>query len=131
MDQPLALLVVAILGGGVTTAIKALFDLRPMRSKANADDASGTSMVVAAARELVDPLRAELAAERADHATEVAVERQKVAEVRAELNSALAEAKELRNELAMARVEADALRREREVDRARIRELEAEKKGSR
>ena len=122
--EQLALLVTAILSGGTGLAVKAYFERKALRAKGSLDDATATATVIAAARELVDPLRKELAEERSSHAQEVAVERAKVAEVRAELASALAEARELRAELALARVEADHLRAEREVDRARIRELE-------
>jgi hypothetical protein len=105
-------------GGALVAVINAV----SQRRKVGAD---ATAVVTAAARELVDPLRQELANERASHAAEVELERSKVAQVREELRAALAEAQELRNELAMARVEADALRREREVDRATIRSLRA------
>lgn len=109
-------------GGAVVAVVNAV----SQRRKVGAD---ATSVVTAAARELVDPLRRELANERAEHAREVEVERMKVAEVREELAQALTEAKSLRNELAMARVEADALRRDREEyrkkDRAQTEEIAA------
>lgn len=126
--EQLTLLVTAILSGGIWQAAKALIERKSLSksldAKGNVDDANATATVIAAARELVDPLRKELAEERRSHGEEIEVERAMVAEVRAELASARAEARELRAELALARVEADNLRREREVDRARIRELE-------
>lgn len=106
-------------GGALVAVINAVFQ----RRKVGAD---ATAVVTAAARELVDPLRRELANERAEHAREVDVERAKVAEVREELRQALTEARSLRNELAMARVEADALRRDREAYRAKDRAQQAQ-----
>lgn len=115
-----AVIIAALLSGGVLVEV---FKALSQRRKVGAD---ATAVVIAAARELVDPLRKELATEREEHAREVEKERAKVALVRAELTAALDEAKYLRNELAMARVEADALRREREADRATIRKLRAQ-----
>jgi protein tyrosine/serine phosphatase len=113
--------VLAALGFG--GAFVAVVNAVSQRRKVGAD---ATSVVTAAARELVDPLRRELANERAEHAREVEAERMKVAQVRAELDAALREAKDLRNELAMARVEADALRRDREEYRAKNRDQQAQ-----
>jgi protein tyrosine/serine phosphatase len=106
-------------GGALVAVVNAVFQ----RRKVGAD---ATAVVTAAARELVDPLRRELANERAEHSREVAAERMKVAQVRDELAAALVEAQNLRNELAMARVEADALRRDREEYRAKDRTQRAE-----
>ena len=115
--QDTAVLLAALgFGGALVAVINAVFQ----RRKVGAD---ATAVVTAAARELVDPLRKELANERASHYAEVEVERARVAEVREELAAALSEARDLRNELALARVEADALRSEREADRATIRDL--------
>lgn len=123
--ETLVLVLAAALGGGT---IAAVVNSISQRRKVGAD---ATSVVTAAARELVDPLRRELNAERAEHSREVEMERQKVSEVRVELAAAIKEAQHLRGELAMARVEADELRRERELYRekdrqqaARILELE-------
>lgn len=126
MNTDLAIWVVGALGliGGIGSAVKAILDRRSTRAKANLDDASATTMLTAAAREMLDPLRAQLVEVRAEHALERETDRREVVEVRTELAACKAEARELRNELAMARVEADALRRERETDRARIRVLE-------
>lgn len=108
---------------GFATALVAVLNALVQRRKIGAD---ATSVVTAAARELVDPLRRELANERAEHAREVEAERMKVAEVRKELDQCADEARSLRNELAMARVEADALRRDREEYRAKDRRQQAE-----
>lgn len=117
MDEAnLIYLLAAILGGGTLASIG---NSIIQRRKVGADS---TSVLTAAARELVDPLRQELANERRDHAEELELEHQKVIQVRDELAAALAEAHALRQELAMARVEADALRSEREKDRKKMRE---------
>lgn len=116
----LATLLAALGFGGALVAVVNAFS---QRRKVGADT---TAVVTAAARELVDPLRKELALERAEHAKEIEAERRKVAEMRAELEACTEEAKVLRNELAMARVEADALRREREMHRSEIRQNKAE-----
>lgn len=120
----LAVVLGALLGGGTLVAV---INAVAQRRRVQGDT---TAVVTAAARELVDPLRKELAAEREHRAHEVESERERFAAMRVELQGALAEAKALRNELAMARVEADALRREREVYRARIRELEGRADGA-
>jgi chromosome segregation ATPase len=128
-----AVAILAALGllGGIGSGIKAWLDRSSIRSKSNLDDTTATINLAAAAREMLDPLRKELAQERAEHSAELEAERVKVRQVRAELASALEEAKELRGELAMARVEADELRRDREryrekdrLQAARIRDLE-------
>ena len=107
-----ASIIVALCGGG---AITALLTTLGQRRKVGAD---ATAVVTAAARELVDPLRRELAAERRDHAAEIELERKKVKEVRRELEAAMREAKALRRELADARAENDRYRK-------RIADLEA------
>lgn len=119
MDGSLwAPVVVALFGGGaITGVISAILQ----RRKVGAD---ATAVITAAARELVDPLRKELATERSEHAKEIEVQRVNVTRLGEELEAAVSEARTLRRELVAARVEADALRSERERDRARIRELE-------
>lgn len=87
-------------GGALVAVINAVFQ----RRKVGAD---ATAVVTAAARELVDPLRKELAHERATHAAEVDLERRKVAEVRSELLAMTEEAKQLRFELGEVRRELD------------------------
>jgi hypothetical protein len=128
----IALAIAAALGTGTIVAvINAISQRRKVGADANKADADATTMVIAAARELVDPLRRELALEREQHSRELALERRRVGEVRDELDAALRDAQALRGELAMARIEADELRREREqyreksrVQLRRIRELE-------
>lgn len=93
------------IGGGLTAIINAVMQ----RKKIGAD---ATSVVIAAARELVDPLRKELAQERKEHSEEVAEERKQVTTLRTETASALAEAQQLRRELAACRQMADELREE-------------------
>lgn len=119
MNAETIALVLASLGIGaaIVEAIRAI----AQRHKIGAD---AVAVVSAAARELVEPLRKELAQERLEHSAEIDVERRRVAEVRTELTAALDEAKHLRGELALARVEADELRRDREQYRAQVRRLE-------
>lgn len=114
-SQQLVLLVVAGIGGlsGLAALVNAVFQ----RRKVGAD---ATVVVVAAARELVDPLRRELATERADHVRELALAEQQVLAFRREMEQAINEARELRVQLAIARREADELR-------TRIHDLEAER----
>lgn len=116
-------LVLSALGGGavINSVVNALKD----RKKVGADT---VSVLTATARELVEPLRAELNAERAEraadhqrhiadltaeraertqdharHIEELRQERAAVAHVRTELDGALSEARGLRSELADAR----------------------------
>lgn len=86
--------------------------------------ADATAVITSAARELVDPLRKELAAERAENAKEIAEEREKVRLMKLEMDECVEEARVLRKELHEARVEASRLRTEREEHLERIRELE-------
>lgn len=127
--------VITALLGGVGLGIKAWFDRRAVRAKAQLDDTTGVIAVAAAARELLNPLRLELKQVREEHVVEMEAQRQKVHAVRAEMQVEVDELKEelagcrveaqqLRGELAMARIEADELRRERETDRATIRGLQ-------
>lgn len=118
--------VVVALVTAVGTIAKALSDRRAVRAKATLDDSSATVAVTAAARELVDPLRKELAKVREEAAADLEAERKKVHELRDELEECTAEAARLRGELAMARVEADELRRDREQYRERDRQQSAE-----
>lgn len=114
-SESLALVLAAVLGGGtLASVVNAVLQ----RRKVGAD---ATAVVIAAARELVDPLRQELANERAEHSRELEVEQEKVIRFRKEMDAALVEAQQLRNELALARVEADELRRDREAYREKVR----------
>lgn len=114
-----ALLLTAL---GLGAVLQSVIAAVSQRRKVGADT---MSVLTAAARELVEPLRKELAQERAEHSAELNMEQEKVREVRSELRAALDEVSELRDELAAARREAEQMRRERELDHARIRELEA------
>lgn len=126
MTTDLAIWIVGSLGllGAIGSGWKAWLDRNSIRARANLDDTSATIALAAAARELLDPLRKELAAERVEHAADMDTERRKVAEVRAELEACTAHVRVLRGELSMARVEADELRRDREQYRAKVRDLE-------
>lgn len=133
MDEQLGLVLIALLSGGsVVALINAIAQRRRVGSEAAKNGADVTSVVIAAARELVDPLRQELAAERAEHekemtvlrkrhARDIAQEHEKVNRFRESMDEALREAHALRGELALARVEADELRRDREAYREKVR----------
>lgn len=86
--------------GGIGLGVKAFLERRGLRARAGSDDASAASIVAAAARELIDPLRLELAHERAEHAGEIEDERAKVAQVRRELDAAMVDVARLRVMLA-------------------------------
>ena len=122
------LLVASGLLGGIGYAIKALADRKATRAKANSDDASATSVVVAAARELVDPLRKELQQERESHSREIEEERRRVAHVREELDLAMDDVHRLRNELTLALAEvarSKAIIRALEDENLRLRESQS------
>lgn len=108
--------------GGIGLGIKAILDRRSLQAKAGSDDASAASVVAAAARELIDPLRRELAQERAEHAEEIALERKKVAAMRRETEAALNDVTTLRATLRRALEEVEKyktrnLELERELER--------------
>lgn len=113
-NDSLSTIVVAMFGGG---ALASVITTLAQRRKVGAD---ATAVVTAAARELVDPLRRELANERAEHAAEIDVERKKVAGVRNELDQAMKEAQALRSELVAVRHEMDELRRENDAYHAKF-----------
>jgi tRNA U34 5-carboxymethylaminomethyl modifying GTPase MnmE/TrmE len=130
----LTVLVAMGLFSGAGYGLKALLERRALRSKAGSDDATAAAVVSAAARELIDPLRKELAQERADHIEEMAQERhehaqamaierrrhaedieeerRKVEFVRDELDAALRDLGLLREELTKALQQAEAYRAE-------------------
>ena len=114
----LGALIVALAGGGALAAIATTVG---QRRKVGAD---ATAVVTAAARELVDPLRQELATERREHAAEIEGERTKVLEFRRELAQALEDARALRAELTRVRAELDHAWREIDAQKKRNRELE-------
>lgn len=109
-------------GGGLGAAVAAVIYALVQRRKVGAD---ATAVVTAAARELVDPLRKELALERAEHAAEIEIERKKVHEIRGMLDDAMGDVRELRKELTLTRLEMNDLRTENARYKRRIRELEA------
>jgi uncharacterized coiled-coil DUF342 family protein len=104
-------------GGGVVALIRVAFE----RKKIGAD---ATAVITATARDLVATLNLELDKERKANAAEVKEEREKVRQLRKEMELAIAEARELRAELRQARLEADALRREVEEYKQKNHELE-------
>lgn len=118
MNEQFGLALVVGLGllGGIGYGIKAFLDRRGLKARAGSDDATAASIVAAAARELIDPLRQELATERAEnsaemarlkrqHAEDLADERAKVERVRVELDEALKDVRRLRNEVTVALLE--------------------------
>jgi hypothetical protein len=98
--------------GGIGYGVKAWYERKQLRANASSIDATATAVIVAAARELVDPLRAELAKERAEHAEEAEAERVKLVEVRAQLRNAIDDCNALRRDLAGAQSEIHAMRLE-------------------
>jgi Skp family chaperone for outer membrane proteins len=88
IDPSLLLGIIAALGllGGIGLGLKAVIERRALRARAGSDDASAAVAVAQAARELIDPLRQELAQERKDHAEEIELERIKVDAVHAKLD---------------------------------------------
>lgn len=97
---------IAIIGavGALGAVVNAVFQ----RRKIGAD---ATAVVTAAARELVDPLRKELATERAENAAEALERGKAIALVLADLDAASEQAHRLRDELEDCRRELDILRR--------------------
>ena len=109
--------------GGIGLGIKALLERRSLnatalatQAKAGGEDATAASIVAAAARELIDPLRKELATEREEHREErkaeraeadleLERERAKVRALQADLDKALDDVALLRSNLRKALVE--------------------------
>lgn len=120
-----SLVVGAGLLGGIGMGIKAWLERGQLQANADALRANADSIVAAAARELLDPLRKELAQERLDHVGEIEIERKKVADVRRELDAAVTEVQALRVELAALRGELRQARLENARAQTRIRDLEA------
>ncbi len=104
-DFALSVIVALGLLGGIGYGIKAWYERKLLRATASGTDATATAVIVAAAPELVDPLRAELATERRERAMEAEADRRKLAEVRVELENAIRDAQELRQELVKMRQE--------------------------
>lgn len=115
----LALTIVVGLGllGAIGKAIKAVLDRRGLTARAVSDEATATSVLTAAARELVDPLRKELALEREQHSKEIAELRRQAKAILSDLSECRDEARELRADLTKTRRENTRLR-------ARVVELE-------
>ena len=103
--------------GAIGAAIKAVLDRRGLTARAVSDEATATSVLTAAARELVDPLRKELALEREQHAKQVAGMRQEVKAIMADLSECREEARQLRADL-------EETHEEKKRLRARVVELE-------
>lgn len=118
--------------GGIGYGLKALFERKVLAANAASSNAQAAAVLTSAAQELLQPLRDELTRERADHAAEVDIEREKVRQLRVELQAATEESRTLRAELGDAHQAMDELRRdlremqrEAEEYRRRIAELEA------
>ena len=103
--------------GAIGAAIKAVLDRRGLTARAVSDEATATSVLTAAARELVDPLRKELALEREQHSKEIAELRRQAKAILSDLSECRDEARELRADLTKPRRENTRLR-------ARVVELE-------
>jgi myosin heavy subunit len=110
--------------GGSGYGIKAWYERKLLRANASSTDATATAVLVAAARELVDPLRVELAQERKDHAEEVEMERRKLAQVREQLDRALDDSRQLARELHQAREEMARLQAENLTYRKMLADIE-------
>ena len=103
--------------GAIGAAIKAVLDRRGLTARAVSDEATATSVLTAAARELVDPLRKELALEREQHSKEIAELRRQAKAILSDLSECRDAARELRADLTKTRRENPRLR-------ARVVELE-------
>lgn len=119
----LSLIVGLGLLGGIGYGIKAFYERKLLRANAASTDATATAVIVAAARELVDPLRAELAKERKEHAEEVEEEHQKLVEVRGELEQAIDDCRLLRRELGAVRLELERVHADNLAYRQQLAEL--------
>src|SRR5688572_9621234 len=113
----LLLAVLSALGlmGGIGLGIKAVLERKALNANAQAthakagnDDATAASIVAAAARELIDPLRKELATERAENAQDVERERSKVRILQEELDKATSDLSALRYAMCKVMEEVDA-----------------------
>ena len=96
--------------GAIGAAIKAVLDRRGLTARAVSDEATATSVLTAAARELVDPLRKELALEREQHSKEIAELRRQAKAILSDLSECRDEARELRADLTKTRRESAGLR---------------------
>lgn len=89
MNNPLEWVVALGLGAVVVEILRAIFQ----RQKVKGDTAA---ILSAAARELVEPLHHELARERQEHAANMVIERDKIQQLRIELDAALVDMRTLR-----------------------------------
>ena len=89
LNQGLELMVAVGLGAVLVEVLRAIFQ----RNKVKGDTAA---ILSAAARELVEPLHNELARERQEHAADMLMEREKVKQLRVELDAALDDMRTLR-----------------------------------
>ena len=96
--------------GAIGAAIKAVLDRRGLTARAVSDEATATSVLTAAARELVDPLRKELALEREQHSKEIAELRRQAKAILSDLSECRDEARELCADLTKTRRENTRLR---------------------
>lgn len=112
MDTQALVALVAVLAGGAGAVIKALMDRQGVKSKAGMDDASATTALTSAARELIDPLRQELATERAEHDAEIIELRAKARLLNRDLDAIHDHVRQLRDDLSKAWKENAALRAE-------------------
>lgn len=102
--------VVGLLLTGLGLGVKAILERRNLSAKADSDEASATSVLAAAARELVDPLRKELALEREEHAAEVARMRQQAKALSNDLTKCESQLTRLRKSVEDAWAENERLR---------------------
>lgn len=107
LSSGVGLLMLGVLGG----MIKAFLDRRGLKAKAESDEASATAVLAAAARELVDPLRKELALEREEHAAEVARMRAQAHALSRDLTECQGQVTQLRRSVESAWAENERLRK--------------------
>lgn len=112
MTPAIGLSIIVGLGllGAIGAAIKAFLDRRGLSAKADSDEATATAVLAAAARELVDPLRKELALEREEHAAEVARMRQQAHALSRDLTECQGQVTQLRKSVESAWAENERLR---------------------
>lgn len=119
MDTSLVLAIFAGLGllGAVGAGGKAYLERKLIQANASNQNATATSVVVEAARELVDPLRKELYEERQArdrerllHSREVDLEQHKVTSLRRDLDEVQALADRLEAQLRQANLDVEMLR---------------------
>ena len=112
MSETLLLTIIGSLGllGGIGLGVKAFVERQVLKARAGAEDASATAVVTAAARELIDPLRKELALERNEHAGEIEALRKQTKALNDDLTEVHEHVRQLRTELSKAWQENTLLR---------------------